>query len=397
MSQTKAELAFHALDTLSIELPSWGFADTGTRFGKFYEPGAARTIEEKLQDGGHVHRLTGACPSVAVHVAWDFPQGVQSVPAVAAVAEGEGVRIGSVNPTLFEDQSYKFGSLANLDEAVRKKAIGHVRDSVDILNAVGGRDLVLWLADGSNYPGATDIRRRKHLLQDGLHEIHTWLTGQQRLLVEYKPFEPAFYHTDIADWGMALLLARSAGPRARVLVDTGHHFPGQNIEQIVTWLLDENMLGGFHFNDKKYADDDLTAGSIDPYQLFRILVEIHSWAFETGSFPDIAFMVDQSHNIKPKIEATIQTVTTIQELYVKSALVDFERLYECRRKHRVIDAESVLRSAFFSDVQPLVEDWRRRGGLPADPLQAHRESGYAERVARERGCQGGGPSRYAGV
>ncbi|GAB4253400.1 MAG: L-rhamnose isomerase [Acidobacteriota bacterium] len=385
MSADVVEQGCKILDRLSIELPSWGFADTGTRFGKFFQPGAARTIEQKLQDAAEVHRLTGCCPTVAVHVAWDFPGGPEAAPEVARLAENLGVRIGSINPTLFEDQDYKYGSLAHPDPAVRRKALDHVAESVEILHAVGSRDLVVWLADGSNYPGAAHIRRRKRHLEASLGEIHQLLRDGDRLLVEYKPFEPAFYHTDIADWGMALLLARSAGPQARVLVDTGHHYHGQNIEQIVAWLLDEEMLGGFHFNDRKYADDDLTAGSIDPYQLFRILVEIRLWSFDEKAEPPLGFMVDQSHNIKPKMEAMIQTVCRIQELYLKASLVDFPRLQEAQATNAVIDAEECLREAFFRDVTSVVREWRRRRGLPEDPLAAYRESGYAEKIARERG------------
>ncbi len=254
------------LGSLRIEIPSWGFADTGTRFGKFLQPAAARTTEEKLEDAAEVHRRTGICPTVAIHVLWDFPNGWE--PQVAHRARQLGVKIGSIAPNLFQDQCYKFGSLANPDPQVRAKALQHCLDSVEIAKKAGNTALSLWLADGTNYPGQDDIRGRKRRLADCLKQIHAALPDEMTLLVEYKPFEPAFYHTDIADWGMACLLAREAGPQAKVLVDTGHHFPGQNIEQIVAWLIDESMLGGFHFNDRKYADDDLTFSSIDPYPPF---------------------------------------------------------------------------------------------------------------------------------
>src|SRR3989475_3967484 len=311
------ERVSRALDTLQIELPSWGFSDTGTRFGKFLQPAAAATIDEKLGDAAEVHRLTGCCPTVAVHVLWDFPGGIASVDGVLQLAARAGVRIGSINPNLFEDQQYKHGSLANPDADVRRAALAHLLDCVEIATRTGSRDISVWLADGSNYPGTAHIRRRRAWIEEALVEAHRRLARGQRLLVEYKPFEPAFYHTDVADWGMALLLARAAGPQARLLVDTGHHYQAQNIEQIVAWLLDAGMLGGFHFNDRRYADDDLTMGSIDPYQVFRIFHEIRLFEWETGRRADIAFMIDQSHNLKGKIEAMIQTVTTARELYAK--------------------------------------------------------------------------------
>src|SRR4051794_13836078 len=320
-----------ALDTFRIELPSWGFANTGTRFGKFVQPAAATTIEEKLNDAGQVHRLTGVCPTVALHVLWDFPNGVDSASDVAMLASRAGVQPGSINPNVFQDQIYKHGSFGNPDPEVRAAALAHVLDSVEIGRRLGSRDLSLWFADGSNYPGTQNIRQRKKWFEEGLAATHAKLTGNQRMLVEYKPFEPAFYHTDIADWGMSLLLSKSAGPRAKVLVDTGHHYQAQNIEQIVAWLLDTDMLGGFHFNDRRYADDDLTMGSIDPYQVFRIFHEIRMFEFETGKIADIAYMIDQSHNLKGKIEAMIQTVTTAMELYAKAALVDHEKLAGLQR------------------------------------------------------------------
>ncbi len=385
MAHSLEQTADMVLDRLQIELPSWGFANTGTRFGKFLQPAAATTIEEKLQDAAEVHRLTGCCPTVAVHAAWDFPGGVDRAAAIAEHARQLGLRIGSVNPTLFEDQDFKYGSLGNPDPAVRRKALAHIEESVRLMRAVGSRELVLWFADGSNYPGTAHIRRRKQWFEEGLRETAAMLQPGERMLVEYKPFEPAFYHTDIADWGMALLHASKAGPSARVLVDTGHHYPTQNIEQIVAWLLSENMLGGFHFNDRRYADDDLTVGSIDPYQLFRIFYEIRLYEWETGSAPPIAYMVDQSHNLKGKLEAMIQTVETVQELMVKAATVDFAALVTCQDQCRLVEAEECLKDAFRRDVRPWIRDWRRRRGLPEHPLAALRAGGYVERMARERG------------
>ena len=379
------EIAAAALDRLAIELPSWGFANTGTRFGKFLQAAAASTLEEKFADAAQVHRLTGACPTLAVHVLWDLPGGVADVPRVQALERVHGVRAGSINPNLFQDQRYKHGSVANPDPAVRAEALAHLRESVDIGRLLGSRDLSLWLADGSNYPGTQHMRKRKHWVVEALGMLHERLGPDQRLLVEYKPFEPAFYHTDIADWGMALLLAREAGPRAFVLVDTGHHYQAQNVEQIVAWLLDEERLGGFHFNDRRYADDDLTLGSIDPYHVFRIFHEIQQYAWERGQAADLAFMVDQSHNLKGKIEAMVQTVRSAQELWVKAALVDRSALERHQAAGRLVDAERCLTDAFATDTRPLVSQWAAARGLPADPLHAFRESGYLEQITRERG------------
>jgi L-rhamnose isomerase/sugar isomerase len=260
---------------------------------------------------------------------------------------------------------------------------------------VRSRDISLWFADGSNYPGTQNIRQRRAWFNEGLKRSHDALTGDQRLLVEYKPFEPAFYHTDIADWGMALEFARSAGPRAKVLVDTGHHYAAQNIEQIVAWLLDLDMLGGFHFNDRRYADDDLTLGSIDPYQVFRIFHEIAMYEWETGRVTDIAYMVDQSHNLKPKIEAMIQTVMTAQEMVAKAAIVDHDQLAACQRKGELVDAENCLKDAFAVDVRAAIAEWRGLRGIPKNPLGAHRESGYLQRIEAERGGRKSAASSFA--
>jgi L-rhamnose isomerase/sugar isomerase len=373
-----------ALDRFTIELPSWGFADTGTRFGKFLQPAAAVTLEEKLADAGQVHAFTGVCPTVALHVQWDLPNGLADVPTVTAAAARVGMQPGTVNPNLFQDQDYKFGSLANPDASIRRRAIEHCIESVEIARGLGSRDVSLWFADGSNYPGTADIRARKRLFAEGLAEVHASLDPDRRLLVEYKPFEPAFYHTDIADWGMALLLARDAGPQAKVLVDTGHHYASQNIEQIVAWLLDEHMLGGFHFNDRRYADDDLTLGSIDPYQVFRIFHEILFFEWQSGEHADVAFVIDQSHNLKGKIEAMVQTVDMAQGLYARASIVDYERLAAAQRSTDLVAAERCLQDAFATDVRPSLADWRTRRGLPREPLDALRESGYVTRIARER-------------
>jgi L-rhamnose isomerase/sugar isomerase len=373
-----------ALDSFQIELPSWGFANTGTRFGKFLQLAAATTTEEKFSDAGEVHRLTGVCPTVALHVLWDFPEGLKSADETSRLAKKYGVRPGSINPNTFQDQIYKYGSLGNPDPEIRRTALDHIVESIRIAQQLGSRDISLWFADGSNYPGTANIRHRRAWFEEALQQAHSHVSPEQRLLVEYKPFEPAFYHTDIADWGMALSLAKSAGPHAKVLVDTGHHYQAQNIEQIVAWLLADEMLGGFHFNDRRYADDDLTLGSIDPYQAFRIFHEIAMYEWETGKRADIAYMVDQSHNLKGKMEAMIQTVTTAQELYTKAALVDHESLARHQKNCALVDAENCLRDAFSTDVRPAIQEWRQSHALPADPLSAFRESGYLERITAER-------------
>ena len=375
---------FAALETFRIELPSWGFANTGTRFGKFIQPAAATTTEEKFSDAGQVHLLTGVCPTIALHVLWDFPDGIQSADSIRRFASRYGVAPGSINPNLFQDQEYKYGSFGNPDERIRRRAMQHTLDSIEIAKRLNSRDISLWFADGSNYPGTANIRQRKEWFAAALKEAHQHLSADQRMLVEYKPFEPAFYHTDIADWGMALLLSRSAGPQAKVLVDTGHHYAAQNIEQIVAWLLSENMLGGFHFNDRRYADDDLTMGSIDPYQVFRIFHEIRFFEWETGARADIAYMVDQSHNLKGKIEAMIQTVTVAQQLFAKAALVDTKQLADAQKKCDLVAAESLLQNAFATDVRPAIQAWRESKGLPKDPMETFRQSGYLERITKER-------------
>jgi L-rhamnose isomerase / sugar isomerase len=387
MSTSKPELIARALDGFRIEIPSWGFANTGTRFGKFIQAAAATTTEEKFSDAGEVHKLTGVCPTIALHVLWDFSNGIESAGEIEKLSERYGVRAGSINPNLFQEQEYKYGSFGNPDAGVRQRALAHVKDSIEIARRLRSRDISLWFADGSNYPGTANIRQRKEWFEESLKAAHAELSRGQRLLVEYKPFEPAFYHTDIADWGMALLLARHAGPQARVLVDTGHHYLSQNIEQIVVWLLSEEMLGGFHFNDRRYADDDLTLGSIDPYQVFRIFHEIRFYEWQTGKAPDIAYMVDQSHNLKGKIEATIQTVKMAQELFAKAALVEHAELAKAQERCDLVKAESVLQDAFASDVRPMIREWRKSKELPEEPVEAFRAGGYLERITKERSAK----------
>ncbi len=381
MKDQSIERIDKALDQFRIEIPSWGFANTGTRFGKFIQDAAATTTEEKFADAGEVFRLTGITPTVALHVLWDMPNGLDDTSSIRSLERKYGVRAGSINPNLFQAQEYKFGSIANPSAEIRQIAQQHLLDSVEIGKALESRDVSLWIADGSNYPGTQSIRRRIGWMEEALGATHAALGPNQRMLIEYKPFEPAFYHTDIADWGMAVLLARSCGPKAKVLVDTGHHYQGTNIEQIVAWLLYTRELGGFHFNDRKYADDDLTLGSIDPYQLFRIFAEILS---SPDSSNDIAFMIDQSHNLKGKMEAMVQSVVTAQELYARASLIDFKRLAELQDACHLVEAEECFRSAFWTDVRPAIRAWRERRGLAADPLRELTASGYVERASGER-------------
>ena len=383
-----SDLVLQRLDGFKIEIPSWGFADTGTRFGKFYQDASARTIDEKLADAGQVQKVTGCTPTVAVHVLWDFTK--ETPPAqVASLAAKYGVKIGAINPNVFQDQQYKWGSATNRDPAIRQQAVQHMLDCVAIGKVTGSQFLSLWFADGINYPGQSDIVSRKRWLTQSLQNVHAAMPKDMTMLVEYKPFEPAFYATDIADWGMSYLYAKAAGPQAKVLVDTGHHLPATNIEQIVAWLLDENMLGGFHFNDRKYADDDLTLGSIDPYQIFRIFHEIENHRFRGGSTEHIAYMIDQSHNLKPKIEAMIQTVDMAQQLFAKACLVDRKALAESQGKEDLVRSENILRTAFFTDVTPILTEWRKARGLQADPIIAHRNSGYETRITAERRAKHG--------
>jgi L-rhamnose isomerase/sugar isomerase len=384
MRTRQVEAVWKALDQLQVELPSWGFANTGTRFGKFIQAAAATSVEEKFSDASQVNALTGACPTLALHVQWDLPKGLEDAPKVKKLAKEYGVKPGSINPNVFQDQEYKYGSLGNPDAFIRRRALKHIHDCLAIAEALGCRDISPWFADGSNYPGSQSIRKRIGYFEEGLKEVHAALRPGQRLLIEYKPFEPAFYHTDIADWGMAFLLAKAAGPQSFVLVDTGHHYQAQNIEQIVAWLLHHKMIGGFHFNDRRYADDDLTLGSIDPYQVFRIFHEILAFQAETGPALDIAFMIDQSHNLKGKIEAMIQTVCTAQELYAKAATIDHERLQGLQQNCSLVDSEECFRGAFWADVKPIIAEWRKSKGLPEEPLKAFRGSGYLERITRER-------------
>ena len=367
------------LKTLKIETPSWGYADSGTRFAIFKQKNAAKKVKEKIQDAAEVHKLTGICPSIALHIPWDI---TDDWDALLEYSLSLGIRPGAVNPNLFQDPDYKLGSLCHPDEKVRKKAINHVLECIDIAKTLKSKDISLWLADGTNYPGQDDMRERKHRLEESLKEIYKNLEKDMRLLIEYKFFEPAFYHTDIADWGMTYNLCTKLGDQAMVLVDLGHHPLGTNIEQIVAYLLDEEKLGGFHFNNKKYADDDLTVGSINPYEFFLIFNELVS-AEDSGIKANIAYMIDQCHNLKPKIEEMIQSVENIQKTYAKALIVDRESLKNYQQKNDIIMAEKMLNEAFETDVMPLLFKVREEMGLPLYPLEFFRNSGYINKLKRE--------------
>ena len=370
------------IQRFTVETPSWGYSDSGTRFKVFHWPGAARTLREKLADAAQVQEVTGICPSVAIHIPWDKEDDWQAVKEYATTL---GLRIGAVNPNLFQDDLYRLGSLCHVDKAVRERAVEHVLECIQIAQAVDSNIISLWLADGTNYPGQDNLRRRRQRLLDSLQAIYAALPPGMRLLIEYKFFEPAFYSTDLPDWGTSLLMAQKLGLQAEVLVDTGHHPQGTNIAQIVAQLLDEDRLGGFHFNDRRYADDDLIVGSQNPFDLFCIFNEIVDADVDgNANAGRIAYMIDQSHNIEPKIEAMIQSVINVQMAYAKAQLVDRTALREAQEAGDVLGAYRVLQTAYETDVRPLLAEVRSRQGRNPDPIAAFRASGYAEQVARER-------------
>jgi L-rhamnose isomerase/sugar isomerase len=378
------EKIFKELDELKFELPSWAFSDAGTRFAVFHEEGAARNVFERIEDAALVHQLTGCCPSVALHIPWDR---VENWEELREFAEEKGLRIGAINPNLFQDLDYKYGSLTNPSEKIRKKAIAHVMECVDIAEKTGSKVISLWLADGTDYPGQDDFRSRKKRLEESLRYIYENMPADMYLLIEYKFFEPAFYHTDIPDWGMSYLLSEKLGERALVLVDLGHHPQGTNIEYIVATLLSEKKLGGFHLNNRKYADDDLTIASINPYEVFLIFKEIVFAKRDpeiSDSAKKVVLMFDQAHITKPKILAMIQSVLIAQELFAKALLIDQERLKEAQKNCDVVEAEEILMDAFRTDVRSILKEYRRQKGLPEDPLRAFREGDYIEKRRRER-------------
>ncbi len=373
--QVDVEQVIQRLIQQRIETPSWGYGDSGTRFHVFTQQGAAKNVYQRLEDAAQVHKVTGIAPSAALHIPWDY---VEDWPALHRHAQEVGIELGAINPNLFQDDAYKLGSLTNPDAAVRQKAVGHMKECVDIMRELDSDLLSLWLPDGTNYPGQDDFRSRKRRLEESLEEVMDYMDPHMTLLIEYKFFEPAFYHTDLADWGSAVLLAHKLGPRAKALVDLGHHPLAANIEQIVAFLIDEDKLGGFHFNNRKYADDDLTVGSINPYELFLIYNELA--AGEADGDLDIAYMIDQSHNIKPKVEAMVQSVLNIQETYAKALLVDRKTLRESQRQGDVVACEELLLKAYRTDVTPLLHRVREAMGIDPDPLQAYRKSEYPKYV-----------------
>lgn len=372
----------------AVETPSWGYGNSGTRFRVFGQPGVPRNPFEKFEDAAQVHRYTGICPSVAIHIPWDK---VDDFGALRQHAERLGLRIGAINPNVFQDEDYKLGSMCHPDARVRRKATDHMLECIEIAKTTGSSILSLWFADGTNYPGQDDFRERKHRMEEVLGEVYRALPPGMRMMLEYKPFEPAFYATDLFDWGISLLMCQKLGPQAQVLVDLGHHLQGTNVEQIVATLLDEGRLGGFHFNDRKYADDDLIVGSINPYQLFLIFCELVAAeqandATRRASAQAVAYMLDQSHNIERKIPAMIRSVLNVHTALAKALLVDRVALRERQQAGDIVGANSLLVEAYETDVRPLLVQVREELGCPApaDPLGAFLASGYLERIAETR-------------
>lgn len=368
------------LDLLKIEVPSWAYGNSGTRFKVFGQPGVPRTVEEKIADAAKVNELTGLAPSVALHIPWDK---VDDYTALGDYARGLGVALGTINSNTFQDDDYKLGSLANADARIRAKAVAHNVECIEIMNATGVQDLKIWLADGTNYPGQDDMRARQDRLAESLAEIYSHIGEGQRLVLEYKFFEPAFYHTDVPDWGTSLLHCLALGDRATVCLDTGHHAPGTNIEFIVMSLLRHGKLGSFDFNSRYYADDDLIVGAADPFQLFRIMVEVvRGGGLDPAT--GVAFMLDQCHNIEKRIPGQIRSVLNVAEMTARALLIDREALDAAQRSGDVLAANEVFMDAFYTDVRGDLAAWRESKGLPADPMAAYAASGYQERIESER-------------
>ncbi|MFT4264173.1 MAG: L-rhamnose isomerase [Nocardioides sp.] len=378
------------LDGQAIEVPSWAYGNSGTRFKVFGSPGTPRTVEEKLSDAAQVHRFTGLAPSVALHIPWDE---VDDYDKLRRYAEDLGVRLGTINSNTFQDDDYKLGSLAHTDRRVRQKAVDHHLACLEVMEATGSRDLKIWLADGTNYPGQGDLRGRQDRLAESLRAIYdplVALDGDRRLVLEYKFFEPAFYHTDVPDWGTSYVQVSALGDQAVVCLDTGHHAPGTNIEFIVAQLIRLGKLGSFDFNSRFYADDDLIVGAADPFQLFRILFEcIRGGAF--GPDSDVAYMLDQCHNIEKKIPGQIRSVLNVQEMTARALLVDRDALTQAQEDGDVLLANEIFMDAFYTDVRPLLAAWREERGLPVDPMRAYLASGYQEAIEADRvgGTQAG--------
>jgi L-rhamnose isomerase/sugar isomerase len=377
---TDLESVKSALRVQAVQTPSWAYGNSGTRFKVFPQRGVPRTPYEKIDDAAQVQRFTGVAPSVALHIPWDR---VEDYRDLAKHAADVGVQIGAINANVFQDDDYRLGSVANPDAAVRRKAVDHLLACVDVMDATGSQDLKLWFADGTNYPGQDDLQTRQERLAEALGETYRRLGPHQRLLLEYKLFEPAFYHTDVPDWGTALLHCSALGERAKVVVDTGHHAPGTNIEFIVVLLLRAGRLGGFDFNSRFYADDDLMAGAADPFQLFRIMFEVVN-AGGYGPDSDVVFMLDQCHNVEAKVPAEIRSVMNVQEATAKALLVDRRALRAAQQAGDVLGANAILMDAFATDVRPLLAEVREEMGLDPDPLSAYYRSGYQQRIEAER-------------
>jgi L-rhamnose isomerase/sugar isomerase len=376
-----------SLEHLAVEVPSWAYGNSGTRFKVFGTPGTPRDVREKIADAATVHRFTGLAPTVALHIPWDR---VDDYAALGRYAESQGVALGTVNSNTFQDDDYKLGSLTHSDPAIRRKAVRHNLDCLEVMQQTGSRDLKIWLADGSNYPGQADIRARQDWLAESLAEIYAELSDDQRLVLEYKFFEPAFYHTDVPDWGTSYVQVAALGDKAVVCLDTGHHAPGTNIEFIVAQLLRLGKLGSFDFNSRFYADDDLIVGAADPFQLFRILVEVvRGGGYGPGS--DVALMLDQCHNIEKKIPGQIRSVLNVQEMLARALLLDTGALEKARIDGDVLLANQIFMDAFYTDVRRDLADWREERGLPADPMAAYLASGYQEQIEADRigGAQAG--------
>jgi len=375
------------LEALAIEVPSWAYGNSGTRFKVFGSPGTPRTVEEKIADAATVHRFTGLAPTVALHIPWDY---VDDFGKLRAYAEDLGVGLGTINSNTFQDDDYKLGSLTHADPKVRQKAVEHNLECIEVMNQTGSRDLKIWLADGTNYPGQGDMRARQDWLAEGLSTIYAQLSGEQRLVLEYKFFEPAFYHTDVPDWGTSYVHVAALGERAVVCLDTGHHAPGTNIEFIVAQLLRLGKLGSFDFNSRFYADDDLIVGAADPFQLFRIMVEvIRGGGFGAGS--EVALMLDQCHNIEKKIPGQIRSVLNVQEMTARALLLDTDALESARTDGDVLGANEIFMDAFYTDVRRDLAAWRADRGLPEDPMRAYAASGYQKQIEEDRvgGSQAG--------
>ena len=378
-----------ALKQQQIETPSWGYANSGTRFKAFAWRGAATTTRQKLDDAAQVHKLTGIAPSVAVHIPWDKPEDGDYA-AMCQYAEAQGIRIGAVNPNVFQDDVYKLGSLGNPDPAIVELALDHMIECCEIMTKVKSEVLSLWFADGTNFAGQDSLRGRKRRFEAGLRAVYERLPRNSRMLIEYKFFEPAFYSTDLPDWGTSYAMCLKLGPQAQVLVDLGHHAQGVNIEQIVAFLLDEGRLGGFHFNNRKYADDDLIVGSVNPYELFLIYNELASAELGAdepagATARNVAYMLDQCHNIEGKIAPMIYSVLNCQEAYAKALLVPRARLAAAQQAGEVLEAHRILNDAYRADVRPLLAQVREELGVPIDPIAAYKASGYEAKIRAERG------------